>query len=296
MTTPHPAEDLLLEFDNSALTPSHLSFELMPDMIASSSTTSCSSSSSSDCDSDSLSSSIRSPSPQFKTSSSPRSIFDSYWSTLPSSSSVSRKRMIDDEVLARLQTTLRLPSMVDDENNDQNDIPEHQGQGSSTSTTEKEQESKSSLDGIPIDYPTAMATNPATHPTRVTRRQILPPPPSITMPVSSPSSLSLPPPSSSHILLPRHDHPSCSSPSWWSGIRPWSSTPALDNNNSNNKQPSRSCLRKSKYSSFSGIPKSDDRKIHHRDRSVSFFSQVSVLEFSVPQEKKSQEGWSKYFA
>jgi hypothetical protein len=95
--------------------------------------------------------------------------------------------------------------------------------------------------------------------------------------------------------------------------RPWSSTSALLQDSSakqREQQPSTSCLRKSRYS-FSGTisPSSsssshccstndgnnDDNKLHLHNRSVSFYSQVSVLEFTVPQEKRSQEGWSKYF-
>lgn len=69
--------------------------------------------------------------------------------------------------------------------------------------------------------------------------------------------------------------------------RPWSSTSALI------KKPSGSCLRPSRYS-FSGSPNVASLDEDHHKKEVSFYSQVSVFEFTVPQEQRS-DGWSKYF-
>ncbi|KAL3760984.1 hypothetical protein ACHAWU_009307 [Discostella pseudostelligera] len=332
----HPAaDDLLLEFEDSAVTTmalSHLSLDnmMMPGMIKSPSLGSVST----DCDSDSLSSGVRSPSssPLYNLASSPRSIFDTYWATSsPSSSlpstSMRKKRVTvttsrsnkstalgedaakDEEVLARLQATLRLPS--DDENDQTDDIEECSGTTTSTPGDSMVHQS-SSLDDTLVDYQAAMATSTRRHSTRTTRRQILPsppPPPSPNTAAVSPS-ICTPPSSTPLIILPQHILP-CSqaalpTPLWWFGMRPWSSTSALQH--SVKREPSQSCLRKSRYS-FSGTispspscnsecskPGEDEEEHLHNRPSVSFYSQVSVLEFTVPQhEKRSQEGWSKYF-
>jgi len=65
-------------------------------------------------------------------------------------------------------------------------------------------------------------------------------------------------------------------------IRPWSSTSALM------KRPDRSCLRKPRYSSNRGITPSVGMK-----HSVSFFAQVSICEFTVPQEQTGR--WASLF-
>ena len=308
----HPANELLLEFEDSAVTTmslSNLSLDVMPGMVKSSSLTSCSTT---DCDSDSLSSIVRSPSPLYNLSS-PRAIFDSYWSAT-SSPSLTRTRGAmrlgnqattvsnDEEVLARLQATLRLPSTIDDENKQVDDsIPESQAEDdacSSSISTPDIVRQPSSLDDTLVDYQAAMAKAPGRHSTRTSRRRILPSPPPPPSPHTAAVSPSLYiPPSFSPLILPCQS--SAPSSSWWFGMRPWSSTSAL----LHAKQPSQSCLRKSRYSSFSGAisPSSNDKHqerighYHHDNRSVSFYSQVSVLEFTVPQEKRSQEGWSKYF-
>lgn len=307
-----PANELLLEFEDSAVTTmslSNLSLDLMPGLVKSSSLTSCSTT---DCDSDSLSSTVRSPSPLYNLSS-PRAIFDSYWSATSLSSRTKGVKHLgnqattgsnDEEVLARLQATLRLPSMIDHENNQADDsIPESQAEDDSCSSTNSAPDivrRLSSLDDTLVDYQAAMAKAPGSgrHSTRTSRRQILPSPPPPPSPHTAAVSPSLYiPPSFSPLIFPCQS--SAPSSSWWFGMRPWSSTSAL----LHAKQPSQSCLRKSRYSSFSGTisPSSNDKHqertvhYHHHNRSVSFYSQVSVLEFTVPHEKRSQEGWSKYF-
>lgn len=322
----HPAvDDLLLEFEDSAVTTmalSHLSLDMMmPGMIKSTSLGSISA----DCDSDSLSSGVRSQSssPLYNLASSPRSIFDTYWATSSPSSSPStstRKKRVTvstvlwntttalredavkyEEVLARLQASLRLPS------DDENDIEECSSTASATPDDSLARQS-SSLDDTLVDYQAAMAASSSRHSTRTTRRQILPsppPPPSPNTAAVSPS-ICTPPSSTPLVILPRHILPFSQAPPtplWWFGMRPWSSTSALQH--SVKREPSQSCLRKSRYS-FSGTispspycnsecSKPEDEDHLHNCRSVSFYSQVSVLEFTVPHEKRSQEGWSKYF-
>lgn len=256
-----------------------LSSDSVPEMIMTASLTSYSES-----DSDSLASSVRSAS-HAQSPRSPRSIFQNYWS------SPTRKEegppASEEDVLARLQT-LRVPMPLVDAGEDGGSPREE------AKVVHERRPRGESLDDASIDY----QPPPTRSPTRTARRQILPTPPPQTAI------------SSSLLMQPRR--PLLSS---YSGGRPWKSTTALL------KQP-QSCLRKARYS-CSAIATAEAAvtgaaRLHHGLRneghpdlcahelppregglkkSVSFYSHVSVFEFAVPPEqRRSQKGWSEYFA
>lgn len=276
----------------------------IPDMIMSTSLQSFHT----DCDdADSLSSSWRSSrsSNREQSPTSPRSIFQSYWSS-PS------RKSDEDEVMERLRT-LQLPSADDDDVDNLED--------SSRSPAKIVQaasiiEPKSSFDDASIDYQAPSTPSP-----RRPRRQILPTPP-------PPTAVS------SSLIMPRKQHQLMQHPEAprelqrsSAKLRPWSSAASLM------MQPHQSCLRKSRYSCSAIVT---DRDAHAAGRmhvglrndgrqnlrtggvrisssatatatatslreelkkSVSFFSTVSVREFAVPaDQRRSQKGWSNYFA
>jgi hypothetical protein len=191
---------------------------------------------------------------------SPRSIFKSYW--------LSPKGIDEEEELSRKLSSLQMPLVT--ANDDESSIiaidEEHEP---STKDDLNEAPNKICLssDDTAISYKIPPAPE---RPSR--RRQILPNPPQSPVPPK----------------------PTCLR----SCCRPWSSTSALI------RKPSGSCLRPSRYS-FSGSPSAaasldDVTKIQestahsHHKKEVSFYAQVSVFEFTVPQEQRS-DGWSKYF-
>lgn len=250
-------------------------------------------------DNDSLSFSSRSLTSNASPTS-PRSIFKTYW-TSPTAKKDSLGKEDEEDVLKRLKT-LRLPSMNDDENDDGSAKVVHP-----QAPLVSHIKANASYDDSSIDYQVAPQI-----PTRSPRRQILPTPPPSTA-VSS--SLILPP----HQLLER---------------RKWCSTSALMKNKSPAQQAQSclrksrySCSEiatseaASQANSVAGL---GSARLHHGLRNgghadlhrenlpqegrrrpraqsdvsdlkrVSFYSQVSVFEFTVPP-RAVQEGWSAYF-
>lgn len=202
-----------------------------------------------------------------------RSIFDKYW-TSPTHKKSLEKDADDEEEEALLKrlSTLQLPLADEEDDSDQRTCAiihpattasPKTNKISPSTTTGRSTEEQKSFDDTSINY----STPPS--PARTQRRQILPTPP----PPSVSSSLTV------GLLSPRG----------------WSSTSALLKG-----PPSQSCLRKSRYSSFSGIvspendASNDELKKENRTR-VSFYSQVSVFEYH-EQIQRSQKGWSNYFA
>lgn len=194
---------------------------------------------------------------------SPRSIFQNYWAGSSNSAD-------QEEELSQRLFKLQMPLVKFDE------VNEGQSSHSTADLKEVEGPSKAAVVTAP-SKPSVIADDasksyrlppaPDRSPTR--RRQILPTPPTAT-------------------IRPR---PTCTK----ACCRPWSSTSALI------KKPTQSCLRPARYT-FSGSKSTtalDAAEVEVTSRSslkkeVSFYSQVSVFEFAVPQEKRS-DGWSKYF-
>lgn len=240
-----------------------------------------------------------------ESSSPPRSIFASYWSSPNHKNRLEKDN--EDEMLARLQT-LQLPLIVDVE-------------GSSSSAAKViyapiscSVEKKASPDDATIDQPAAAP--PSQSPQTRTRRQILPSPPPTTA-------------LSSSLIMPRQQLMLAPYTGPCSNSRNWNSTSALLKAGLHP-----SCLRKTRYS-CSAIVTSNEAasttsrragRLHHSMRnngynnlhhpstpvargrpravsdvtdlkkSVSFYSHVSVFEFAVPvDQRRSQKGWSKYF-
>mmetsp|Transcript_13898 Transcript_13898/g.30295 ORF Transcript_13898/g.30295 Transcript_13898/m.30295 type:complete len:330 (+) Transcript_13898:280-1269(+) len=311
LTHHHETTTIKLTRNTSSYHPSS-SVETIPEMIScGASVNSCSES-----DEDSLSSSMRSTSSTRSTSCdrapqqspvSPRSIFRNYWSS-PTHKNSLEKGNDEDEVLTRLQT-LRLP-LVDDDGNDDD--------GSSAAAAKVVQapptssiDQKASFDDASIDY----QASPSRSPTK-TRRQILPtPPPSTAI--------------SSSLIMPRQQ-PMFVAP--YTGSRKWNSTPALIKHPHQSclRKTRYSC---SSIATISEVTASSSSargsgRLHHTMRnngqndlihhhahldgsgrpraasdptglkkSVKFYSHVSVFEFAVPvDQRRSQKGWSKYFA
>lgn len=192
-----------------------------------------------------------------------RSIFGRYWSS---------KGLDDESELSRKLCSLQMPLVtVDDENSQPAaSTKEHEALPSDDLKHSPPRKLCVSSDDTSIPY--RLPPAPDKSPTQ--RRQILPPPP---QPVAIPKQ-------------------ACAK----SCCRPWSSTSALT------RKPSGSCLRPSRYS-FSGSSSSaclnDVDAVQARTRrpshplqkkEVSFYAQVSVFEFTVPQDQSS-EGWSNYF-
>lgn len=214
-----------------------------------------------------------------------RSIFDKYWTSPTHKKNLEKDADGEDEEVLKRLSTLQLPLADEDDDSNQKTcaIIHHPASTTVSPKTDKispptarSKERKTSFDDTSIKYSTP--TRPHTQ-----RRQILPTPP----PPSVSSSLTIPMsrPQAQLLLSPRG----------------WSSTSALL------KRPSQSCLRKSRYSSFSGVVDTgvgeeengshdDELKKENRTSSrVSFYSQVSVFEYH-EQIQRSQKGWSKYFA
>lgn len=253
----------------------------------------------SESDNDSLSSSTRSLNRGQSPTLLPRSIFGSYWS-----SPMHKKNLEEingngeDEAMARLRT-LQVSSV---NGNDDTDVE-------FSSNWAVEPKTKKSFDDASIDYQAALASDA---PTSTPRRKILPTPP----PPTAISSSLIQPKRRPHFLLsPLGGEKKC-----------FSTTTLLK------RLPYQSCLRKSRYSCSAIVTHSEVvsvRRLHHglrnngyqdlhhqgvslaassRDKrpndlrdefkkSVSFYSQVSVFEFAVPQiQRSSQKVWSSYFA
>jgi len=252
-------------------------------------------------DNDSLSSNRRSIARAQSFESSPRSIFGSYWSSSPahtkSIEGIHGGNEDKNEAMARLYAP-HLPLIDGD-----TDLKKSSNSTDPNKIVRGSIEPKEIYDyhDNSIEYQAAALVPNSTPP----RRQILPtPPPSTAI--------------SSSLAQPRRKLQFLSAPRTQLGERKSLSTSALL------KGPSRSCLRKSRYSSSAIVPHRDAAstgRLHHelrnhgshdlqyhttststilRDelkKSVSFYSQVSVFEFAVPQDQqKSQKGWSKQFA
>mmetsp|Transcript_15132 Transcript_15132/g.24610 ORF Transcript_15132/g.24610 Transcript_15132/m.24610 type:complete len:292 (+) Transcript_15132:153-1028(+) len=235
----------------------------------------------------SMSSSIQSLSPV----SSPRSIFGSYWSSPTHKYTLEETNNDDEEeVLAQLRM-LQMPLVNDDDTDRDNEDSSSAAANKIVQAPIISAVQMRSFDDASIDYQSAL---PAT-PTRTPQRKILP----------------TPPPPHQQFLQ-----------------RKSISTTALLKGS-----PHQSCLRKSRYSCSAIVTGSVTAtsvmgRLHHgscnhgyhdlyhhnpqpavisrgnrpddpRDelkKSVSFYSQVSVLEFSVPpDQRRSQKGWSNYF-
>mmetsp|Transcript_9928 Transcript_9928/g.15953 ORF Transcript_9928/g.15953 Transcript_9928/m.15953 type:complete len:292 (-) Transcript_9928:386-1261(-) len=241
----------------------------------------------SETDSDSLASSVRS-------SSSQRSIFGSYWLSPAHTQSAETNDEDEDELGSRLQTLKTSPMNTADElvKEDSSSSNAAANKTVQAPITKRSSEAKKSHDDNSVDYRAALGT--AKNPTRTARRQILPTPP----PPTAISSSLLQPRLQRHLLL-----------SPLGGEKKSFSTSILL------KRPHQSCLRKSRYLSCSiieggvgrlhlGLRNNGYPNLHHHrnevdelKKSVSFFSQVSVVEFAVPKfERSSQKGWDKQFA
>lgn len=189
---------------------------------------------------------------------SPRSIFKSY--------SSSPKSVDKEEELSEKLCSLQLPLVTAEDCSEPTAVDEEHESKSKDDFSQAPTKCVSTDDTV-ISY--RMPPAPDRSPTQ--RRQILPAPPK-------------------SFVRPK---PPCVRPC----CRPWSSTSALI------KKPNGSCLRPSRYS-FSGSPSVaslDDvdkghaeSSVNHHKKEVSFYAQVSVFEFTVPQEQRS-DGWSKYF-
>lgn len=316
----------------------------MPEMITSASLQSFSESDGGDSLNDSLSSGgRRSQSPAM----SPRSIFHSYWSSPKTktllldwkNSDGGGDCRADDDVLERLRT-LKMPLSDDGSHVAGVAFPARPAAvvvvvrptAARVSDEDASPPRMPIIDDDCVDDRSSSATPPCGPSTTSTpRRRILPPPPPPA--VVTPMRMLLPPPEDHYYDEYDYSRPSAASRRNSLTRRPWSSTTALGGRGGGGDRrcgapPSRSCLRKSRYS-FSSC---DDRdlaeaaslaslvapaRLHpglrnwgHVDlsasssssspdmsRSVSFYSEVSVVEYSVPQEqRRSQEGWSRYFA
>ncbi|KAL3793498.1 hypothetical protein HJC23_007238 [Cyclotella cryptica] len=190
---------------------------------------------------------------------SPRSIFKRYWE--------GSKSCNQEDGLSPKFRNLHLP-LVDSTQNSSSSHPalNHEETKSSDEDAADKAPDNKLLGGA--DHVSVTDRLPPVSPPP--RRQILPAPPT----------------------SPFTPKPACTKPC----CRPWSSTSALIS------KPKGSCLRPSRYS-FSG---SNSASLALADveggsssstglkKEVSFFSQVSVFEFTVPQEKRA-DGWSKYF-
>ena len=191
-----------------------------------------------------------------------RSIFGSYWSS---------KSSVDEEQLSRSLCSLQMPLVTAD---DENTHPAETGKEHEAPPKDDQKDTPRKLCITKDDTAIPYRLPPAPDRSPMKRRQILPTPP---------KSVDIP-------------KPSCTKPC----CRPWSSTSALI------RKPSGSCLRPSRYS-FSGSSSAaclddvDAVQAHTQGPShplnkkgVSFYAQVSVFEFTVPQEQSS-DGWSNYF-
>lgn len=308
-----------VDFDCKMM-PASQSFDAVPKLIMSSSLQSFTGESSGGDDCDSLSSSTRSwqqpqkPSQQPQQSSSPRSIFQAYWTSPTSKKESLVEGGSDEDVIERL-SRLHLP-LADDEN----DVAAAGEEGGPAAPKKEAARPprKSSFDDASIEYHAPSAPSPAR---TAPRRQILPTPP-------PPTAVS------SSLLMPRrqvHNHQR-QLLLLQQRSRGYSTTALLLGRP---RHPQQSCLRKSRYS-CSAIPSDGvdaalpmTGRMHHglrndgcgdlrhsqscdaaaavggaragdqqqQPRSVSFYSHVSVFEFAVPpDQRRGQIGWSNYFA
>lgn len=225
---------------------------------------------------------------------SPRSIFTCYWSS-PSHENTFNEISNNVDVLERVRT-LKMPT-TDERSVDSGDyfpkIPHPVIPMAEPSGEQPYQElSRASGDDL-IDYRPSLKNSHNAPLTTAPRRRILPtpPPPTAIPPLISMSRLLSPPRST------RGPY----------GERPWSSTTALLVNDGRGGvvcTPSHSCLRKPRYSfscqelaavaTEAGAQEVDPTS--SMCRSVSFHSEVRVVEYDLPMDqRRGQEGWSKYF-
>jgi len=250
-------------------------------------------------DNDSLASGTRSMN-RVQSFDSPRSIFDSYWSSHTYTNTLLEEIHNDNEAMVTRLQTLQLPFAIDDVK----DYKRSSSRGSAATNkiSHAPIEPKKKYNRHDVDCHTVLATSSQT---RSPRRQILPtPPPSMAI--------------SSSLIEPRRKMEFLLAPRTPLGkVRSLSTSALL-------KSPYQSCLRKSSYS-CSAIATHRDatstgrlnlklckNSFHDlqqlatstssilRDelkKSVSFYSQVSVFIFADPQDQqRSQQGWSKQFA
>lgn len=241
-----------------------------------------------------------------------RSIFGSYWSSPAHVINDDSHNDEDDlEILERMRT-LKMPTVgivgVDDHARvEEEHLPKIHP---TRPTPVEEAPRRPTIDDDIVNYRPSFNRSQSTP--IINRRRILPPPPPPKVIPQSPSMTRL-------SSLARRSTLSKQSPRNELapyGKRPWSSTTALlagsndqDDvglkgcNNEIGPSP-QSCLRKPRYS-LSGqdlasvaaeAATQDDDPSPNFVRSVSFQSEVRVVEYTVPQEqRRSQEGWSKFF-
>jgi hypothetical protein len=256
---------------------------------------------------------------------SPRSIFHSYWSspktkTLPDGkNNDGGDDRADDDILERLRT-LKMPLSERGTDGAGGDSP---ARAAAVVVVVRP-----TADGV-VEHRSSATSRCGPSTISTLRRQILPPPPP---PAAVSPMRMLSPPSPEDHYYDEYDYDYCSTHARRRNSltrRPWSSTTALGGR-PRCAPPSRSCLRKSRYS-FSSSGDRDlaeaaalassaaPARLHlglrnrgHVDlvgsatstspssdmsRSVSFYSEVSVVEYAVPREqRRSQEGWSRYCA
>lgn len=249
-----------------------------------------------------------------------RSIFGSYWSSPAHVINDDSHNEVDDLELLERMRTLKMPTVellsgtvnVDDHAGVEEEEPLskiHPTRPALTGPSPR----RPTIDDDVVNYRPSFNRSQSTP--IINRRRILPPPPPPKVIPQSPSMTrlsSLARQSSLSKQSPRNELAPY-------GKRPWSSTTALlaggnhqDNvgllkgaEGTNAMGPSpQSCLRKPRYS-LSGqdlasvaaeAATQDDDPSPHFVRSVSFQSEVRVVEYTVPQEqRRSQEGWSKFF-
>ena len=251
-----------------------------------------------------------------------RSIFSSYWSSpahVINYDSNSYNEVDDLEILERMRT-LKMPTVgivsVDDPAGEEEPLSKIHHPTRPLPTAEvKEVPRRPTIDDDVVNYRPSINRSQSTP--IINRRRILPPPPPPKVIPQSPSMtrLSSLARSSQSQQSPRNELAPY-------GKRPWSSTTALlvgsnddqDDNGglpfSNVVGPSpQSCLRKPRYSlsgqdlasvAAEATTSNDDNNDNTSSstnfvRSVSFYSEVRVVEYNVPVERRSQDGWSKYF-
>jgi len=244
-----------------------------------------------------------------------RSIFGSYWSSPAHVINDDSHNEVDDLELLERMRTLKMPTVellsgtvnVDDHAGVEEEEPLSKIQSMAFTGPPPR---RPTIDDDVVNYRPSFNRSQSTP--IINRRRILPPPPPPKVIPQSPSMTrlsSLARRSSLSKQSPRNELAPY-------GKRPWSSTTALlaggndqddvglkGSNNAMGPSP-QSCLRKPRYS-LSGqdlasvaaeAATQDDDPSPHFVRSVSFQSEVRVVEYTVPQEqRRSQEGWSKFF-
>jgi hypothetical protein len=242
-----------------------------------------------------------------------RSIFGSYWSSPAHVINDDSHNDEDDLQLLERMRTLKMPTVgivgVDDHAVVEEEEPLSKIHPTRPTPMEgAPRPRRSTIDDDVVNYRPSLNRSQSTP--IINRRCILPPPPPPKVIPQSPSMTRL------SSLARRSSKQSPRNELAPYGKRPWSSTTALlaggndqddvglkGSNNAMGPSP-QSCLRKPRYS-LSGqdlasvaakAATQDDDPSPNFVRSVSFQSEVRVVEYTVPQEqRRSQEGWSKFF-